>query len=92
MSKGHIQRKTDKEKFSEGWDRIFNRHRTHVDDGMPEAMYQQIVEREALKAEMEKVNASPKDANIHPSCAEPFCSCVDKCVQMEPIKPGDLHK
>ena len=34
----------------------------------------------------------PKDANLHPSCSEPFCSCMDKCEMMREIKPGDLHK
>lgn len=34
----------------------------------------------------------PKDARIHPRCGIPFCSCVDKCVQMEPIDAGDLHR
>jgi hypothetical protein len=58
--KGSKQRKTDPQKFSDGWDKTFKK--------------------------------VPKDANIHPSCAEPFCSCTDRCVQMEPIKPGDLHR
>ena len=34
----------------------------------------------------------PKYANIHPRCSEPFCSCLERCVQMEPIDAGDLHK
>lgn len=84
--KGDKQRPTDQQKFSDGWDRIFGKPTAQEiadsitgyevsgidDDGKCIKEYGKIYE-----VSYRGDAPTPKDANIHPSCSEPFCSCMD---------------